>query len=178
MSSDLLQPITHKLDALKIKQTPRVLLVSIERQELVLLNDDREIRRFQVSTSSNAPSCRANSFGTPTGLHQIAEKIGDGAQAGEVFRGRVSIGQRFDELREQERRPNLITSRILWLQGLEPGHNAGEGVDSYDRYIYIHGTNHEDKIGQPASGGCVQLRNHDMIELFDAVQVGDLVNIA
>ena len=94
-----------------------------------------------------------------------------------VFKGRIATGHHFAELSVEENQRNLITTRILWLRGLEPGYNAGGNVDSYDRYIYIHGTNHEDRIGTPASGGCVQLSNLDMLALFDRVRVGDWVNI-
>lgn len=178
MSSDLLKPLTHKLEALKIKPTTRILLVSISKQKLVLIEGGVEVRSFQVSTSKNPPSCKENSFGTPTGLHRIESKIGDEARSGEVFKGRISTGKHFSKLSEEERKPNLITSRILWLTGLEPTLNQGLGHDSYQRYIYIHGTNHEDQIGQPASGGCVQLRNNEMIELFNLVSAGDLIFIS
>lgn len=178
MSSDLLKPITHKLRALDIKQTPRVLLVSIKRQTLQLLEHGELAREFKVSTSKNPPSCVENSFGTPTGLHEIGQKLCGDAPLGAVLKGRVDTGKRYWELPEDEQRPNLVTTRILWLEGLEPGHNQGGNRDSHARYIYIHGTNHEDKIGTPASGGCVQLRNQEMIELFDAVAEGDHVLIA
>lgn len=177
MSSDLLQPITHKLRSLEIKQTARLLLVSIEQQTLDLHVDGQFVRKYDVSTSKNPPSCLENSFGTPGGLHRIAEKVGHAASLGAVFKGRVATGKRYWELPEKERVPNLITTRILWLEGLEPGHNRGGNRDSYRRYIYIHGTNHEDKIGTPSSGGCVQLKNSEMIELFDAVETGDQVFI-
>ncbi len=177
MSSDLLQPTTHKLRALEIKQTARLLLVSIERQTLELHEDGQLARKFAISTSKNPPSCLENSFGTPTGLHRIAAKIGGEAPLGAVLKGRVDTGTRYWELPAQEQEPNLVTTRILWLEGLEPGHNQGGNRDSHRRYIYIHGTNHEDKIGTPASGGCVQLRNEEMIELFDAVESGDQVFI-
>ncbi|MDQ8179127.1 L,D-transpeptidase [Pelagicoccus sp. SDUM812005] len=177
MSSDLLQPTTHKLRSLEIKQTARFLLVSIERQTLELHQNGQRIRSFDISTSSNPPSCLENSFGTPTGLHRIAQKIGADARLGAVFKGRVDIGKRYWELEEEEQKPNLVTTRILWLEGLEPGHNQGGNRDSHARYIYIHGTNHEDRIGSPASGGCVQLRNAEMIELYDAVSAGDQVYI-
>lgn len=173
-----MQPITHKLEELDIKQTPRVLIVSVASQSLELLQNGHAVRRFEISTSSNPPSCLENSFGTPLGLHRVAQKIGDGAPLGVVFKGRVPVGKRHFELSLEEQRPNLVTTRILWLEGLEPGSNQGSGRDSYHRYIYIHGTNHEDKIGQPASGGCVQLRNLDMVELYDSVEPGDLVYIA
>ena len=84
-------------------------------------------------------------------------------------------GQHYQEEPEEERAKNLITSRILWLAGLEPTLNQGPGQDSFDRYIYIHGTNHEDKIGTPASGGCVQLKNEDMIDLFNRTPKQSLV---
>ncbi|MBT3483340.1 MAG: L,D-transpeptidase, partial [Opitutales bacterium] len=93
------------------------------------------------------------------------------------FKGRVSIGKRYHQLSAEEQRPNLITTRILWLEGLEPGINQGDNCDSYQRYIYFHGTNHEDKIGQPSSGGCIQLLNQEMTELFDLIEIGDHVFI-
>jgi len=178
MSSDLLQPITHKLRTLEIKQTARVLLVSIEVQTLQLFENGILIRRFPVSTSLNPPSCEENSYGTPTGLHRIAEKLCADSRLGAVLKGRADTGKRYWELAAKEQQPNLITSRILWLEGLEAGHNQGGKRDSHARYIYIHGTNHEDKIGTPASGGCVQLRNQEMIELFDLVEAGDLIFIS
>lgn len=96
-----------------------------------------------------------------------------------VFKGRIPTGKHFSELEDSGRdAPSLVTTRILWLRGLEPGVNSGEGVDSYARYIYIHGTQHEERIGEPLSGGCVLMRNTDIIELYDEVRPGDLVWIA
>lgn len=177
MSSDLLQPTTHKLRALEIKQTARLLLVSISQQTLQVLENGQLVREFTISTSKKPPSCLENSFGTPTGLHKIGQKLCGDAPLGAVLKGRVYTGKRYWELPEEEQTPNLVTTRILWLEGLEPGHNQGGNRDSHSRYIYIHGTNHEDKIGTPSSGGCVQLRNQEMIELFDAVAEGDQVYI-
>ena len=130
---------------------------------------------FSISTSKNPPSCLTDSRGTPTGLHAIADKIGAGAPEGTVFKGRVATGQIYDQVSPEDAERNLITSRILRLRGLEIGKNSGEGRDSYDRYIYIHGSNHEDRIGQPFSGGCVEMFNADVIELFEQVDVGDLI---
>jgi lipoprotein-anchoring transpeptidase ErfK/SrfK len=87
----------------------------------------------------------------------------------------VATGQLYHEVSADEAERNLITSRILRLRGLEPGKNSGTGCDSYDRYIYIHGSNHEERIGQPFSGGCVEMHNRDVIALFDLVDEGDLV---
>ena len=92
-----------------------------------------------------------------------------------VLKGRVNLGRHFSELGDEENSRNLITSRILWLRGLEPGMNAGGNVDSHDRYIYIHGTNHEDRLGQPFSSGCVHMNNVEIVALFDEVRSGDLV---
>ncbi len=177
MSSDLLQPYSDKRRDLNIKPTNRVLMVSIETQTLSIYEDGGETGAFRVSTSRNPPSCVENSFGTPTGLHRIREKIGAKARIGTVFKGRVDIGKLYSELSEEEQSRNLVTTRILWLEGLEPGINQGPGCDSHERYIYFHGTNHEGKLGEPASGGCIQLSNQSIIELFDTVDEGDHVYI-
>lgn len=177
MSPDLNQPYTDKVEALNIKPSARRLFVSIAHQTLTLFQNEGEPVTYKISTSLKPPSNKEDSGGTPTGLHRIREKIGDGAALGEVFKGRVSIGRRYQDLGAADRRPNLITTRILWLEGLEPGINKGDKCDSYLRYIYIHGTNHEDKVGTPASGGCVQLLNAEMRTLFDSVEAGDHVFI-
>jgi hypothetical protein len=121
-----------------------------------------------------------DSLGTPRGLHEIAEKIGAGQPPGIVFKARVATGKHFSELSSEDQARNLITTRILWLRGLESGHNAGsndagEVVDTYARYIYVHGTNHEDRLGTPFSGGCIEMANIGIIELFDEVRPRDLV---
>lgn len=164
-------------EALGIKPAERLLHVSLAHQTLRLFQGEEITADYAVSTSLRPPSNLRDSLGTPRGLHKIAERIGGGQPPGMVFKGRVPTGHHFQELTASENERNLITTRILWLSGLEPGYNSGGDRDSYDRYIYIHGTNHEDRIGQPASGGCVQLRNVEMIELFDRVRVGDWVNI-
>ena len=129
-----------------------------------------------VSTSRRPPSNVANSLGTPRGLHEIAERIGGGQPPGMVFKSRIPTGRHFSELDDPGPGPlNLVTSRILWLRGLEPGVNLGDGVDSHGRYIYIHGTQREDEIGRPMSAGCVLMRNLDIIELYEEVRAGDLV---
>lgn len=153
----------------------RWLIVSIDAQQMALIDGDQVRRQFTISTSKNPPSCRETSFGTPTGLHRIADKIGAEEKEGMVFKGRIPTGKHFCEYQGEEAEGNLITSRILRLRGQEEGHNAGPGCDSYDRYIYIHGTNHENRIGQPFSGGCIEMRNADVIELFDLIQSGDPV---
>ena len=114
-------------------------------------------------------------MGTPRGLHEIAERIGAGQPPGMVFDSRAPTGRHFSELSEEKADTNLITSRILWLKGLEPGVNLGGDVDTYGRYVYIHGTNHEERIGEPMSAGCILMRNLDIIELYEEVRAGDWV---
>ncbi len=125
---------------------------------------------YRVSTSKNPPSCLRDSGGTPDGLHRVAKKIGDGMPLGAVFKGRVPTGDFYWDRNEK----NLITSRILWLEGLVPGHNRGGDRDTRARYIYIHGTNHEDLLGFPASRGCINMSNTDVIELFNTIATGTL----
>jgi hypothetical protein len=114
-------------------------------------------------------------MGTPLGLHAIAEKIGQDQPPGMVFRSRIPTSRHFNEFSDEENLGNLVTTRILWLRGLEPGTNEGGEVDSHDRYIYIHGTNHEDRIGTPQSAGCILMRNVEIAELYEEVRVGDQV---
>ncbi|MEI6108310.1 MAG: L,D-transpeptidase [Opitutae bacterium] len=149
--------------------------VSLGRQLLGFYREEILVRSYVVSTSLRPPSNIRNSLGTPRGLHHIDERIGAGALPGTVFKGRVNLGRHYQELSDEENAPNLITTRILWLRGLEPGINAGGEVDTHDRYVYIHGTNHEDHLGRPASAGCIEMSNREIIELFDEVRSGDLV---
>lgn len=135
------------------------------------------VKSYPISTSKR-PSCNVkNSLGTPTGLHEVAERIGAGQPPGMVFKSRVPTGRHFSEFPDEVAATQLITSRIFWLRGLEPGVNRGGDVDSYERYIYVHGTNHEARIGEPMSAGCVEMRNLDIVELYEDVRVGDQVMI-
>ena len=136
----------------------------------------RIVKSYVISGSKRPSSNIANSMGTPHGLHAIAERIGAGQPAGTVFKSRVPTGLHFSEVpMEDAGTGNLITSRILWLRGLEAGVNSGGNVDTYKRYVYIHGTQREDRIGEALSAGCILMRNADIIELYDQVRVGDLV---
>lgn len=165
---------------LGIKPTDRILSVHIATQTMQFLRAGALVKSYVISTSRRPPSNVKDSLGTPRGLHTIAERIGAGQPPGMVFKARVPTGRHFSELPAAATEPNLITSRILWLRGLEPGVNAGQNaagevVDTHDRYIYLHGTNHEDKLGTPQSAGCVLLRNLEIIELYEQVRTGDLV---
>lgn len=150
------------------------LRICISEQMLYVLDELEEVvQKYAVSTSKYGIGNKQNSFQTPLGKHCLKQKIGEHAAMNEVFIGRESIGV-LEELRAKyvTLPEDIITSRIMWLQGMEPGVNKGDDVDSYQRYIYIHGTDEEDKIGSPASHGCIRMRNHDVIDLFDQLDEG------
>jgi lipoprotein-anchoring transpeptidase ErfK/SrfK len=134
--------------------------VSIRGQLLTLKEDETPIRSYPVSTSRFGIGSEEGSLKTPIGRFRVAEKIGGDMPAGTIFRSRVPL-KPDDPLPPTE---DLVMSRILWLDGLD-GHN----VNTRDRFIYIHGTKHEGKIGSPASCGCIRMRNADVVELFDLV---------
>ena len=165
---------------LGIKPTQRVVFVRIDTQTMQLFDGGKLVRGYTVSTSKRPPSNIKDSLGTPRGLHEIVERIGEGQPAGMVFKSRQPTGHHFSEQSmaiDNAASTALVTTRILWLRGLEPGVNLGGEVDSHDRYIYIHGTNREDLIGTPQSAGCVVMRNADVIDLHDQVRAGDMVLI-
>jgi hypothetical protein len=170
-----LKKVIHYCTTLAIKPTRDILIISISEQKLFHFINGQRVVHYLISTSEQPPSCTENSFGTPLGLHCIAQKIGTNTPYGGVFHERIYTNKCFFELPGQEQNENLITSRILWLQGLEPYKNQGVGCDSYDRKIYIHGTNKEHSIGMPQSSGCILLKNDDMIALYNSVEESSLV---
>jgi hypothetical protein len=169
--------LIQRCTALAIKPTNQALTVSIVRQKMVFWIGGIESAAFSISTGKLLPSCIVDSLGTPTGLHAIADKVGDGEPLGTVFRYRLSLEKKYWEMDAEEQKKNLITTRFMRLRGLEEGHNAGPGCDSFDRLIYIHGTNHEEKIGTPNSAGCIEMRNPEILDLFNQAPSGTLVLI-
>lgn len=153
--------------------------IDIASQRLDLLRGERVVASYPVSTATNGAGEREGSEQTPRGRHEVRAKIGAGALLGAVFVGRRPTGEVCtpDRLVAEPNRDWILT-RILWLRGLERGRNRGGDRDSMRRFIYIHGTPHESEIGTPASHGCVRMRNEDVVELFDAVAAGTLVEIA
>ena len=104
--------------------------------------------------------------------------IGEGAKINTIFSSRINTTRPAKVINEAEDSKNdYVTSRIMWLDGLEDGQNKGGNVDSYKRYIYIHGTHEEGLIGSKASHGCIRMFNDDVIELFDMVKIGTKVLI-
>ncbi|MED5587158.1 MAG: L,D-transpeptidase [Verrucomicrobiota bacterium] len=143
--------------------------ISISDQNLQVLQGNRQIASFVVSTSKFGVGSREGSNKTPLGDFEVGEKIGDGAKLMTVFKGRRPIG--IQDLK-QASDGDLVMTRILWLHGCEQ-HNA----NTRGRYIYIHGTNHEQDLGQPASFGCIRMGNEDVVRLFGMVDVGSKVRI-
>jgi hypothetical protein len=150
------------------------LAIDIARQTTTLLQRQTggyAVRKvFLCSTSKFGIGERAGSNMTPRGLHRVARKIGGGWPIGTVFKGRQVIGFTW-----QGHPWAAITHRILWLEGLEPGFNRGGSVDSFQRYIYIHGTGNETTLGRPDSHGCIQLSANDLLPLYDKLPEGTLV---
>lgn len=158
--------------------TKHMIVVSVSDQKLHLFDSKKLVASYSVSTSKNGTGQLSGSYQTPLGLHQIKEKIGSGASPYAIFESRKNTGKLFSTTDTQER----ITTRILWLDGLEQGFNRGENqdkkvVDSYKRYIYIHGTNHTEQIGKPASIGCIRMAPEDVIKLYPKVPTKTLVYI-
>ena len=153
--------------------------INVTEQQLRLLDEGGKLlKQYPVSTSKYGTGCENGSEKTPLGLHRIKDKLGGAMPVNEVYIGRVPHGN----LEECQQRgvdlpEDVIMSRILWLEGMEPGRNQGGYVDTYQRYIYIHGTNHEDSIGTPTSIGCIRMRNADVVDLFRQVEVGSEVLI-
>ena len=136
------------------------------------------IKTYVISSSSYGVGSKAGSNKTPLGLHRIKEKFGDNTPINGRMIGRVYYWQIATIYTDQTKsKTDDVTSRILWLEGLEKGLNKGEGIDSYKRYIYIHGTSEEGRLGTPASHGCIRMKNKEMIELYDKIKIGTLVLI-
>jgi len=176
--SDIKESV-QKLEAgFALKPGEPAVVVNPEKQELYLVRNDTILEIYPVSTSKFGIGVQSGSEQTPWGTHRIREKIGDDAPEGAIFEAREPTG----EIARIERKPietgkDLITTRIMWLEGQEDKVNKGKGVDSHARYIYIHGAPEEGLIGQPASHGCIRMKNRDVVELFDRVPAGTLVEI-
>ena len=139
--------------------------VSVDEQTVRLIRGGAVIWEAPCSTSAKGTGQTMGSYKTPLGWHRVARKVGEGARWGQVFRDRKATNEVWRP--DADIDEDLILTRILVLSGEEPGFNQGGEVDSLARRIYVHGTNAEDRIGTPASHGCVRLRNDDAIALFD-----------
>ncbi len=152
-------------------------VVSIKKQLLTVFKNDEMIKTYPVSTSKFGVGNKIGSRKTPLGKHKIIEKNGKDAPIGTIFKAKKNTGKIINPQEEFYKGQNLITTRVLQLEGLEDGINKGDGIDSAKRYIWIHGTSEESFIGKPASNGCIRMKNHDVAEFFDLVRVGTEVII-
>jgi L,D-transpeptidase YbiS len=144
------------------------IVINSATQSLSLFRGSELVFAAPVSTSRFGLGFENGSRKTPTGRFRIHQKIGGEMPVGTVFKGRKAVATAMDWSLEAD----LITSRILWLEGLDE-----ENARTKERYIYIHGTNQEHLIGQAASSGCIRMLNADVIRLFDQVDEGSLVEI-
>jgi hypothetical protein len=157
---------------------PNVAVVSVSEQRLFLYERGKRKKEYPVSTSRFGVGNRDGSHMTPLGLHRIIEKIGANVPAGTIFKARRPTNRIARIYKSKITLPyDLVTTRILRLEGLEPGVNKGFGIDTLQRYIYIHGTHEEGMIGRPASIGCVRMTNEDVIDLFNEIPENSLVLI-
>ncbi|WP_222908710.1 L,D-transpeptidase [Pseudomonas sp. DNDY-54] len=159
----------HELDFLHI---------SIADQLLYGFSEEKLCVRLPVSTARNGVGERNGSGCTPRGRHKVRARIGEGLPSGAVLRGRRWTGEVWSaELHERFPGRDWILTRILWLSGCEPGYNRMGAVDTFRRYIYLHGTPDIEPMGVPLSHGCVRLRNADLLDLFARVPTGCAVQI-
>jgi lipoprotein-anchoring transpeptidase ErfK/SrfK len=142
--------------------------ISAQTQKLALKRGRKKLKSYPVSTSRFGLGTEEGSMKTPTGKFRIAEKIGRGMPVGTVFKSRRPV----KATKKLSRDEDLVLTRILWLDGLDPGN-----ANTHERFIYIHGTNHEESIGEPASHGCIRMRNADLVELFELVSTNTPVVI-
>ncbi|MDC0182966.1 L,D-transpeptidase [Nitrosomonadales bacterium] len=152
--------------------------ISIKEQSLLVYLDSKLIKSYLISTALKGVGQEKNSFKTPLGTHYIRAMIGEGVPSSGVFEGRRYTGVIWsNEVSKLNLDHDWILSRILWLSGMEVGINRLGNHDTMQRYIYIHGTPYEEKLGKPCSNGCIRMANKDVIELFELVLVGTIVNI-
>lgn len=152
--------------------------IDISEQRLYLYEDYQLIKSYPISSSYYGEGEIENSYKTPLGKHAIQQMIGQNSPKNTIFVNRESYSQIADIVSEAiDNEEDFITSRVMWLTGLEPGFNKGSNRDSFNRFIYIHGTHEEGLIGKKASHGCIRMLNHDVIELFDLLKKGTRVNI-
>jgi lipoprotein-anchoring transpeptidase ErfK/SrfK len=152
-----------------MKKSPATRIeISVRKQRLILKAGRKKLAEYPVSTSRFGLGSKEGSFKTPAGRFRIAEKIGDGMPLGTIFRSRQAVKATRKLLRDDD----LVMTRILWLDGLER-----RNANTHGRYVYIHGTNHEESLGVPASHGCVRMKNADVAELYELVKVDTPVEI-
>jgi hypothetical protein len=156
--------------------TERVVFVDVNHQRMYVLSKNQILQDFQISTSKYGEGEVANSNKTPLGLHFVAKKIGENADMNTIFKSRSNTGKQAIPNDKRYEDKDLITTRIMWLEGGEERNSLGS-ASSLKRYIYIHGTPDEALLGKPASHGCVRMKNIDVFALYEFVDEGTPVII-
>ena len=169
----IIDRVNNYCEEKKGKTYGEILFISVKEQKMYHIVENAIVKEYLVSTAKKGVGNQKNSDMTPHGLHYIKEKYGsktpqNGRMIGRVFYGQIAKIY-YDTTSSKT---DDITSRILWLSGMEKNINKGGNVDSYNRYIYIHGTSEEGKIGTPASHGCIRMLNNDIIELYAKKKIG------
>ena len=154
------------------------IFINIFSQSLTLFQDFKEIAKYKVSTSLFGEGSEMGSNKTPLGAHFIKEYIGQDSEPLTIFEARIPTNKKTNIISDCiYSKEDIISSRILWLEGLEEGKNKGFKVDTFQRYIYIHGTPHIDKLGEPESHGCIRMSDDNVITLFNSIKYNTLVLI-
>lgn len=154
------------------------LQVSISKQKLDVYFEQQLQKTYLISTAKNGPGEEFGSEKTPRGQHVIRAKIGANCPVNTVFKGRRPTGEIYTpELQIHHPQRDWILTRIFWLSGLEKGRNRLHSVDTMRRFVYIHGVPDEVPMGVAGSKGCIRMRNHDIVELFDLVPYATIVHI-
>ncbi len=174
------EQLVQHISSLGVQPTPRMVLVDTQNQTLTILENEKIKKTYTISTSKRGIGQRVNTYQTPQGLHRINEKIGDGVPRYGIFHRRQYVGSAWRPQPKNQHRKDYISTRILRLEGLQPGFNKGRDslgriVDSEVRAVYIHGTTMEWKLGAPSTKGCVHMSADDVIHLFNEVPTGTLV---
>lgn len=160
------------------KNFEKYLYISVKHQKMYLIENGKTVKTYPISTAKKGIGSHQNSNKTPPGLHTVKRKIGEEVPLGGILEAREFNGKVAEIITDQRKADgDYVTTRILWLDGEEIGLNKGRNVDSYNRYIYIHGTPEEGYIGQPASHGCIRMKNTDVMELYDLVEEGTPIYI-
>ena len=178
VNESIIDRVNNYCDEKKGKTYDEILFVSVKEQKMYHIVENTIVKEYFVSTAKKGVGNQKNSDMTPYGLHYIKEKHGgktpqNGRMIGREFYGQIAT----IHSDTSSSKTDDITSRILWLSGMEKDINKGGNVDSYNRYIYIHGTSEEGKIGTPASHGCVRMLNTDIIDLYAKIMIGTKVLI-
>lgn len=160
-------------------------MFSIDQADVVIdlvsqtLSLPKKNKLYSISSGLNGIGEEENSGKTPRGWHKIEKKIGGEMPLNAVFKGRQWTGEIYDaELGQSYPERDWILSRILWLSGLEAGFNQGEGCDTFNRYIYIHGTPESEPMGIAKSHGCIRMYNAEVQEIYELLNEGDLVYLS